>query len=109
MLIIKKKGAIVKVCLEGEIDHFSAQSMRRDIEAALSDRQISHLLLDFSRVSFMDSSGVGMLIGRYRTMKDRLGSVSAVGLSPQMDRLFRLAGLHRIITIEKDEGAAVNE
>ena len=109
MLRMKRMGHDMTVCLEGEIDHFSAQGIRREIESVLMDRQISRLILDFSGVSFMDSSGVGMLIGRYRTMKDRLGSVSAVGLSPQMERLFRLAGLHRIITVEKGEENTGNE
>lgn len=100
MLRIDRKGADITVCLEGEIDHCSAQTLRQEIESVLTDRQISRLILDFSCVSFMDSSGVGMLIGRYKTMKDRNGSVSAVGLSSQMERLFRLAGLHRIICVE---------
>ena len=47
----------------------------------------------------MDSSGVGMIIGRYKTMKARGGSVHACGLHPPVDRLFHLAGLHRIIAI----------
>ena len=49
---------------------------------------------------FMDSSGVGMIIGRYKTMKAHGGSVYAQGLNPPIDRLFHLAGLHRIITIK---------
>ena len=47
----------------------------------------------------MDSSGVGMIIGRYKTMKARGGSVHACGLHPPVDKLFHLAGLHRIISI----------
>ena len=51
----------------------------------------------------MDSSGIGMIIGRYRTMKARGGRVSAVGLRPPVDRLFHMAGLHRIIGLESEE------
>lgn len=66
----------------------------------IADAQIKRLILDFTDVSFMDSSGVGMIIGRYKTMRARGGSVGAIGLHPPVDRLFRLAGLHRIIQIE---------
>ena len=48
----------------------------------------------------MDSSGVAMIIGRYKTMAARGGRVTACGLMPPVDRLFRLAGLHRIIAVE---------
>ena len=48
----------------------------------------------------MDSSGVGLIIGRYKTMKEKNGTVSATGMKPPIERLFRMAGLHRIISIE---------
>ena len=57
----------------------------------------------------MDSSGVGMIIGRYKTMHARGGSVAACGLQPPIDRLFHLAGLHRIIAITETEGRETYE
>ena len=57
----------------------------------------------------MDSSGIGMIIGRYKTMIARGGGVSASGLRPPVDRLFHLAGLHRIIAIDKTEGWEIHE
>ena len=73
------------------------------MEDLLQNQAVRHLILDFSSVSFMDSSGIGMIIGRYKTMKARGGRVSAVGLHPPVDRLFRMAGLHRIIGTEPTE------
>ena len=109
MLKSERKGSCVRVALCGEIDHCSAQNMRLDIENAVHDPKIKTLVLDFSDVSFMDSSGVGMLIGRYKTMKERGGSVSAVGLNAQVEKLFRLAGLHRIISIGEMAKEDANE
>lgn len=83
--------------------------MRETIEEAIKDPSIKELRLDFSHVTFMDSSGVGMLIGRYRTMAKREGRVAASGLNAQMERLFRFAGLHRIIMLEDADKEAVNE
>lgn len=110
MIKTERCGSCVKVMLQGEIDHYAAMDMRAVIETAIRDRHISELLLDFTQVSFMDSSGVGMLIGRYKTMRERGGKISASGLNAQTEKLYRMAGLHRIIPIEKSsEGEEKHE
>lgn len=106
---IVHRGNVVTVCMDGEIDHCSAKVLKEKIESAIFDPGVNELRLDFSRVEFMDSSGVGMLIGRYRTMAQRGGMVTASGLSPSMERLFRFAGLHRIIAIENAKEDTENE
>lgn len=100
MVKSRKNGDQLIVYLSGEIDHCAADALRGDIEHLLRDEAILRLLFSFEDVSFMDSSGVGMIIGRYKTMQARGGSVGAFGLHPPVDRLFRLAGLHRIIAQE---------
>ena len=97
------------VYLVGEIDHCTAQHIRQDIEVLLNQKKAKHLTLDFTDVSFMDSSGVGMIIGRYKTVTAHGGSMSASGLHAPIDRLFHLAGLHRILTIEKTEERGRND
>ncbi len=109
MVKVIKRNMAVTVMLYGEIDHCAAGELRETIEQAISDANVRELRLDFSNVTFMDSSGVGMLIGRYRTMAQRGGRVLAAGLSPQMERLFRFAGLHRIIAMEEAREEAANE
>ena len=99
MLESRRTGDRICVHLSGEIDHCAASELRAQIEELLQDASIRSLWLDFTDVSFMDSSGVGMIIGRYKTMKARGGNVTACGLHPPVDRLFHLAGLHRIISI----------
>lgn len=100
MLKATRSGGILTIGLSGEIDHCVCEALRGEVETMIADAQIKRLILDFTDVSFMDSSGVGMIIGRYKTMRARGGSVGAIGLHPPVDRLFRLAGLHRIIQIE---------
>lgn len=87
------------IYLSGELDHCAAQALRDEIEQMIAPKGIKELCLDFSEVGFMDSSGVGLIIGRYKTMIARGGSVSAQGLTPATEKMFRLAGLHRIIKI----------
>ena len=92
------------VYLSGEIDDHAASTIRDDIEKLLRDPSIKRLLFDFSKVSFMDSSGIGMIIGRYKTMKARNGRAEATGLSDAVMRIYRLGGLHRIIPVKEDGG-----
>ena len=96
-----KNGDQLIVYLSGEIDHCTADKLRGEIETLLGDARIRRLVLDFENVGFMDSSGVGMIIGRYKTMRERGGSVSACGMKPTLEKLFRMAGLHRIIAQEE--------
>ena len=97
MLTFERDKDRLRVFLAGEIDHCAAEGMSARIEQQLTDLSILELWLDFSQVTFMDSSGIGMVIGRYKTMAARGGTVVACGLHPPVDRLFRMAGLHRII------------
>ena len=63
----------------------------------------SKIVFDFTHTEFMDSSGVGLLMGRYRAMGMRKESIQAVGVSRHIDRLLHLSGLHRYIEIQKAE------
>ena len=103
-MMIEKRGEHLLVYLNGEIDHFCAEKLRKEIEEKLHDQTIRRLTLDFSHVSFMDSSGIGMLIGRYKTMTQRGGQVYARNMRPSVARLFRMAGLHRIISETEKDG-----
>lgn len=97
MVTFERSKGRLRVFLVGEIDHCAAEGLRAQIEQQLKDLSIRELWLDFTQVTFMDSSGIGMVIGRYKTMAARGGAVFACGLHPPVDRLFRMAGLHRII------------
>lgn len=103
MIRSKRTEDQITVYLHGEIDHCAAQLLREEIERLIRPKEIKRLMLDFSQVAFMDSSGVGMLIGRYKTMLAKGGQVHACALSAPVERLFRMAGLHRIISIDEQE------
>jgi len=109
MLKSARSGNCLSVYLSGEIDHCAASVLRNEIEERIRDPRVHCLHLDFTNVSFIDSSGVGMIIGRYKTMTAKGGSVSAGGLSESVERLFRLAGLHRIISITAAGGQHEHE
>jgi len=100
MLQWKEPQGSVTVVVAGELDHFAAPQIRAMLDDVLSDEEIMHLRLDLENLTFMDSSGIGVLLGRLRTLQNRGGSMSVVNLQPSVEKLFRLSGLHRVISVE---------
>lgn len=92
----RRRGAMV-VALSGELDHSRADQLRPELDELLRDPKIKELVFDLSGLSFMDSSGIGMILGRYKVMARRGGSVSVRCANKQIDRVFELAGLYTIV------------
>ena len=97
MLSHVRKKDVVVVRLEGELDQCSAAPIRRDLDMLLQDPGVRHLVLDMEKMPFMDSSGIGVILGRYRTLSLRGGSVSVMHMSPQVRRIYALSGMGQVI------------
>ncbi|MGN0485955.1 MAG: anti-sigma factor antagonist [Acutalibacteraceae bacterium] len=100
---IEYKPKEIKVYLDGEIDHHSASLLRASIDEAIIQKKPSMLTLDFSDVSFMDSSGIGLVMGRYKLMKTVGGKIRVENLSAGAYRVMVLAGLERLGEIKQKE------
>lgn len=87
--------------LSGEIDHHTAKEMRETIDYALESSLPETLALDFKDVTFMDSSGIGLVMGRYKLMQSIGGTISVRNVSDHIRRVMRLAGLDKLAVIEK--------
>ncbi len=87
---------VMTVWLSGELDHHAAHSLREQVDAAIERSVASVLRLDFSGVTFMDSSGIGLIMGRYRLMTARGGRLLVVGASERLLRVMKLAGLEKL-------------
>lgn len=90
------------VWLSGELDHHSARSLREQVDAAVERTGAKVLRLDFSGVTFMDSSGIGLIMGRYRLLQARGGRLFVVGAGERLLRVMKLAGLERLPVWETD-------
>lgn len=97
----KPRNGSVTVVIAGELDHFAAPQIRRKLDEMLQDPQITHLVLDLENLTFMDSSGIGVLLGRLRALQTRGGSLSVKNMQPPVEKLFRLSGLDRVIGVEE--------
>ena len=97
MLKAVKQRGTVEVSLEGELDHHSAAGVRQELDTLIADPKVKRLVLDLSGLMFMDSSGIGVVIGRYKEMSRRGGSVAVRAAKGHVDRIFEMAGLYQII------------
>lgn len=98
---ITVNGEVVTAFLDGEIDHHTASVMRNEIDAAVEKNLPTMLVLDFRDVSFMDSSGIGLVMGRYKLMKPIGGELHVTNTSPQICKVMKLAGLDRLAKLDK--------
>jgi len=80
-----------------EIDHYSASQLRVQVDAAFEKSVCKHIVFDFSQVSFMDSSGIGMIIGRYKSAEKRGGRLALANMSDDITRIYQISGLAKII------------
>lgn len=97
MLEYELQRHTLTVRLKSELDHRAAEEIRAELDELLKNRSIRRLVLDLRRLKFMDSSGIGLIIGRYKLMARRGGSVSIVNADARMDRIFRMAGLYQLV------------
>ena len=89
--------------LSGEIDHHAAAYLREQIDQALTAHRPPMLTLDFGGVTFMDSSAVGLVMGRYKTLSSHGGELEVVNLSPVAYRMMRMANLQSIAKLKEKE------
>lgn len=105
----KYRGNVLVVTLKGELDHHTADGLRQVVEKELDKDIAQHLLLNLSQLKFMDSSGLGVILGRYRRLSAQGGKMATCSLHPHVERLYELAGLPKIIPVYPTEEAALPE
>ena len=95
-----KKDKLLVVEISEEIDHHIAEKIRRKVDDEITRYMPRKTIFDFSRVTFMDSAGIGMIIGRYKMMKLIGGSLEIVNISQPVRRILEMSGIHKIIPME---------
>ncbi len=82
--------------LFGELDHHHSGEIRDNIDNTYDTFQAKHIILSFEGVTFMDSSGVGLIMGRYNKARERKGKIAVVGCNEHITRILELAGIYTI-------------
>lgn len=97
MLQSIRDGDRIIVRLTGELDHCCAPSVRRQLDDLIALPFVRLLILDFSALTFMDSSGIGVLLGRYRLLRDRGATMAVAHMNEHVSRIFHMSGMDRVI------------
>ena len=101
-IIFQAKDKTLIVKLIGELDHHVAGGVKERIDKKITSSNLTNLVFDFSALSFMDSSGIGVVIGRYKLVKPLGGRTVIVSNTKSLDRLLNIAGIKKIISVESD-------
>lgn len=101
------KDNILLLRLIGELDHHSAEPLREKISSLIEQQQIKHVILNLAQLQFMDSSGLGVILGRYNQIKKRDGEMIVCAISPIIERIFEMSGLFKIVQLTKTEQSAL--
>lgn len=85
------------VQLNGELDHHSAEEVRSKLDDFIEKEKLNFMIMDFSKVSFMDSSGIGVVIGRYKKLTQKKGRLAVINVEGNIKKVFELSGMFKII------------
>ena len=108
-IIFDVVGNTLVVEFFGELDHHGAERIREKIDAAMDNYMAQMLVLDFSKVTFMDSSGIGMVLGRYRKMGEKSGAMAISGCTKTVRNILNMAGVFSVIDYYGTKEEAIEE
>lgn len=83
--------------LGSDLDHHVSVRIKERSDRIIQAENIRHVIFDFSKSNFMDSSGIGVIMGRYKQVKFTGGSLAVTGITPPVDRILKISGLYKII------------
>ena len=102
---VKRKNSILTAFIKGDIDHHTAPEIRESIDDATAE-STELLVLDFSDVTFMDSSGVGLVMGRYRLVAGKGKKLRVDNLSPRDYKIMKMSGIEKLAEINQRKEVA---
>ena len=96
------KENCLTIFLPAEVDHHNAEEIKREADKVIEEQHIKYVIFDFGRTSFMDSSGIGVIMGRYRHIFLLGGEVWAIHTSERMRQILNMSGVTKIIQIYEE-------
>ena len=101
------KGQILLIHLPKELDHHNCRNLKYETDLLLSENYINKIIFDFSKTEFMDSSGIGILLNRYKEMERSGGKVAIYGAGVQVNRILSIGGIARLVPSYESKEAAI--
>ena len=104
-----KDKRVVIVKINEEIDHHTCEKIKSKIDLAIEFRKAKFLIFDFEGVNFMDSSGIGLIMGRYKLINKNGGQAIMINLKPAIRKIFQMSGIFKILSEDKDMDSAMEK
>lgn len=104
---LEVKNNVLLIRLTGELDHHTAEELRIKVNEKIENEAVNHIVLNLESLAFMDSSGLGVILGRYKQIQAKGGEMVVCAISPAVKRLFEMSGLFKIVRLEEDEAFAL--
>jgi stage II sporulation protein AA (anti-sigma F factor antagonist) len=96
---LSQQGEVLTAFLSGDLDHHNSAQIRTEIDSAVRTSEVFRLILDFSRVNFMDSSGIGLVMGRYKLMNERGGVCIIANPPAYIGKVMKISGINRLCEV----------
>ena len=108
-IAVRKVSAETRVLtVQGEIDVYTSAYLKEHVATAIAEGA-KHVAMNLSGVEYLDSTGLGVLIGALKNLKERNGSLILIGPSRRISRIFEITGLHKIFTVYQTEAEAASK
>lgn len=95
-----ESGQVLTIKLKGELDHHSADDSRLMIDERINEGKFNKIVIDFKNLDFIDSSGIGFVIGRYKLIRKRNGVIEIINASNKVRKILDMSGIGKIIEIK---------
>ncbi len=99
-IVFQSRENTLIVKLIGDLDHHGASQIREKIDAKIISANAKNLILDLSELKFMDSSGIGIIMGRYKTITSIGGKLFMVCPSKSINKLIRMCSIDKIVPVK---------
>ncbi len=101
--IFQLEDEILRIMVPKDLDHHNCIAIRETADSIMLQENVKEILFDFQNTEFMDSSGIGVIVGRYKNIKCLGGRVSAIHVSERIKKIFLLSGLSKMIKVYEQE------
>ena len=102
------KNRVLIVRMQGELDHHTAENLREEIIQQKELSNCIHIIMNFQNLSFMDSSGLGVVFGRFKQIRSQGGELVVCSIPPSIHRIFEMSGFYKVVPYVNNEEAALD-
>lgn len=96
-VLYEVRGENLFIYLPEELDHHNAKMITEQSDWYIVSNKIKNIIFNFKRTNFMDSSGIGVIMGRYKLVKSRGGEITVTNINNSIDRILTISGLYKIV------------